>query len=192
MSGLPVGFEFVRGWYALRAAWLFNTLMSELTWERPRIRLFGRHVTVPRSVRAFGDVSYTYSGLTHRPAPWHPRVDELRRLLAQRTGIPFNTALVNLYRDGRDSVAWHADDEPELGERPTIASLSLGETRRFQVKERAAPGERGRSWDIPLDAGTLLVMSGDSQRNYLHAVPKTSAKVGPRINITFRQVVERG
>lgn len=185
---LPRGFELARGYFALRAAFLFRTLLDELTWERPRIRIFGRHVTVPRSVRAFGDVSYTYSGLTHKPAPWHPRVEELRGLLETLLGARFNTALVNLYQDGRDSVAWHADDEPELGALPTIASLSLGAPRKFSIRERPERGQKPRTWTVPLEAGDLLVMSGASQQSYQHAVLKTEAKVGPRINITFRHV----
>src|SRR5690606_11774813 len=126
--------------------------------------------------------------------PWTALLLELRDAIQQtydqhRPEHPqrFNSALLNLYRDGSDGVAWHADDEIELGPQPQIASLSLGASRRFLLKPRRG----GKSVELLLENGTLLFMLGDLQRSWLHSVPKTRQSVGPRINITFRYVRER-
>jgi alkylated DNA repair dioxygenase AlkB len=99
--------------------------------------------------------------------------------------VDFNSVLANLYRDGRDSMGWHSDDEPELGSQPAIGSLSLGATRRFVLKHRNDPS---RKLVLELPHGSLLVMRGATQANYRHALPRTSRPVGPRINLTFRQI----
>lgn len=155
---------------------------SPLPWQQTQVRIYGRDVATPRLTAWQGTAAYTYSGARHAPAPWHPRVLELRDRLEVRTGAAFNTCLGNLYRDGRDSVAWHADDEAELGAEPVIASVSLGAARTFSVKPRRGPGR----WSIALAAGDLLIMRGRSQADYLHAIPKTARPVGCRLNLTFR------
>jgi alkylated DNA repair dioxygenase AlkB len=107
---------------------------------------------------------------------------ELRHRLRRELGVDFNSCLANLYRDGTDSIGYHSDNESELGRRPTIASVSLGDRRRFVLRHRVTR-ERW-SWD--LGYGDLLVMRDESQSDYAHAVPKTSRPVGPRMNLTFR------
>ncbi len=178
---LPACFQLVPGWSnpASMAA-----VDLELAWKQRTIRIYGREVATPRLTAWIGDGSYAYSGANHEPAPWSPALTHYRATLETFTGARFNSCLANRYRDGSDSVAWHADDEPELGPEPTIASVSLGASRRFQVRHRAS----GETWTLELGHGDLLVMRGASQRDYVHAVPKTKRPVGPRINLTFRWV----
>ncbi len=157
-------------------------LQSTIDWEQHEITLFGRTVPTPRLTAWMGDRSYAYSGVVNEPKPWPAVLEEIRDRLVTDCGAPFNSCLANLYRDGSDSMGYHSDDEPELGDRPTIASLSLGARRTFLLRHRVTR-ERW-SWD--LGEGDLLVMTGESQSDYAHAVPKTRRPVGPRMNLTFR------
>lgn len=164
------------------------TLRHEIAWETHRIRMFGRMVDSPRLSCWIGDAGagYVYSGTRFEPRPWTPMLLELRQRIEQACGKGFNSVLANLYRDGRDGMGWHSDDEPELGVQPVIASLSLGATRRFSFKHRR---EDGQALVLQLNAGSLLLMRGDTQRNYRHALPKTVKAVGERINLTFRRIL---
>ena len=166
---------------------LFDALRATLPWATHRVVLFGRAVDSPRLSCWIGDpgAAYRYSGVRHEPEPWPEVLRPVRERLHRETGTAFNSVLVNLYRDGRDSMGWHSDDEPELGERPVIASLSLGTTRRFVLKQRCDPS-RKRVLELP--HGSLLLMRGDSQADWRHALPRTAKPVGPRINLTFRRV----
>jgi alkylated DNA repair dioxygenase AlkB len=161
---------------------LFEVLAAEIAWEQHAITLYGRTTPTPRLTSWIGDSAYRYSGLVNEPAPWPKALAELRERLRRELGVGFNSCLANLYRDGTDSMGYHSDNEPELGPRPTIASVSLGDRRRFVLRHRATR-ERW-SWD--LGHGDLLVMRDESQSDYAHAVPKTSRPVGPRMNLTFR------
>jgi alkylated DNA repair dioxygenase AlkB len=128
-----------------------------------------------------GNGAYRYSGIVNEPGPWPRTLVELRERLLRELGIDVNSCLANLYRDGTDSMGYHSDDEPELGPRPTIASVSLGDRRRFVLRHRRT-GER---WSWIWDTATYS-MRGESQSDYAHAVPKTSRPVSPRLNLTFR------
>ena len=170
---------------------LFDRLWRNLDWERREIVLFGRRMMQPRLVAWYGDpgAAYRYSGQTMQPRPWPRHLRSLREQIEARTGCAFNAVLANGYRDGSDSMGWHSDDEPELGPRPCIASLSLGAERTFLLRPRAPDGEGKRpSVRRVLEHGSLLVMRGDSQARYQHALPKTRRQVGRRINLTFRRV----
>ena len=179
---------------ALDKAWLspvtvdalLHNLRDAIDWEVHHIRLFGRQVPSPRLSCWIGDESaaYTYSGTRFQPRPWPDALLPIRARLASELGVDFNSVLANLYRDGRDCMGWHSDNERELGPQPVIASLSLGAVRRFVLKHRHDAAARTT---IDLPHGSLLVMRGDTQRNYRHAVPRTARAVGPRINLTFRQ-----
>ena len=114
-------------------------------------------------------------------------LSEIRRRLVWELDCEFNSVLANLYRDGRDCMGWHSDNEPELGPQPVIASLSLGATRRFVLKDRREPSQK---LEIALPHGSLLVMRGDTQQHYRHALPRTAKPGGERINLTFRRIVE--
>ena len=164
---------------------LFDALRAEIRWERHRVRIRGREVDCPRLSGWEGDATYAYSGITLRPAPWTERVAAVRRRIEAATGEAFNSVLANLYRDGNDRLGWHADDEPELGPAPVIASASFGAPRRFLLR----PKRGGASVPIVLEPGSLLVMRGPTQRHWLHSVPPTRRPVGPRINLTFRRIL---
>ncbi len=163
----------------------FEVLRDEIAWERRSIRLMGKEILQPRLVAWHGDEPYTYSGLTLAPQPWTPLLATLRDRAAADAGARFNTVLLNLYRDGRDSMGMHQDDEEELGTDPVIASVSLGATRRFVLRHAK---KKGIGIDLALAHGSLLVMAGRTQHVYRHGLPKTTAPVGPRINLTFRHV----
>ena len=166
---------------------LFADLRQGVAWEYHRIRLFGREHASPRLSCWIGDpeASYRYSGTRFEPRPWPDSLLPVRMRLRDELRVDFNSVLANLYRDGRDAMGWHSDSEPELGARPMIASLSLGATRRFVLKHRGDPASK-LALDLP--HGSLLVMSGDTQRHYRHALPRTAKPVGARINLTFRRI----
>jgi alkylated DNA repair dioxygenase AlkB len=165
----------------------YAELAAHTEWVEESMRLFGREIPVPRRCAWFGDegVTYGYSRLLHRARGWSSPVAQLRDRLLAQLDMRFNFVLLNLYRDGNDSMGWPADDEPALGAQPCIASLSLGGARRFCLRARDGSARRV---DRILESGSLLLMWGRSQRNWLHAVPRTRRPVAPRINLTFRQV----
>lgn len=179
----------------LDAAWmphaqadvLFASLLRQVSWETHRIRIFGRQVDSPRLSCWIGDpgARYRYSGTLFEPRPWPEALGPVRERLHAALGVAFDSVLANRYRDGRDGMGWHRDDEPELGPAPVIASLSLGATRRFALK--SLDGAHRLALDLP--HGSLLVMRGDTQRRYRHALPKTARAVGERVNLTFRRIV---
>lgn len=167
---------------------LFAQLRDSIEWETHRIRLFGREVDSPRLSSWIGDedAAYTYSGARFQPRPWPPALVGIRRRLAHELDFPSNSVLANRYRNGRDYMGWHSDNESALGPQPIIASLSLGATRRFVLKHRLEPS---RKLELPLTHGSLLVMRGDTQANYRHSLPRTAKPIGERINLTFRRIL---
>ena len=167
------------------AAKHFKALYETLEWQETTINLFGRQMKSPRLSCWYGDKPYTYSGLTWQPRTWPQELAEIRSRVGQIADTPFNGALVNLYRDGRDSMGWHADDEAELGPDPIIASVVFGTTRRFVFRNKS---NKTQKLEVPLTDGDVLVMGPGTQTNWLHAVPKSTEPVGPRINLTFRWV----
>lgn len=179
---------FAHGWLARQDADVLQAgLMSTIHWDVHRIRMFGRLVDSPRLSRWIGDPDavYRYSGTRFAPHPWPPALPAVRDRLRDALGVAFNSVLANRYRDGGDRMGWHSDDEAELGPRPVIASLSLGATRRFALKAR----DGGVRVALDLPHGSLLVMAGDTQRLYRHALPGTARPVGERINLTFRRIL---
>jgi len=176
-------------WLSHREADRWQTYLgSSMAWQEETIQMFGRSVKQPRLTAWYGDpgTTYTYSGLTLTPQPWTEDLDQLRDAVGQAAGQAFNSVLLNLYRHGQDSMGWHSDDEPELGVNPVIASLSLGESRRFHLRHK-----RDRSRDqvrLTLAHGSLLIMLGETQHHWQHQVPKTQKRIDPRINLTFRQI----
>jgi alkylated DNA repair dioxygenase AlkB len=177
---------FVRDHLALMAA-----LERDLPLAQETIRIMGREVNTPRLTSWHGDPgrSYSYSGRTFEPHPWTRELSTLRDAVRDATGVPFNSVLVNLYRDGADSMGAHADDEPELGlarDDIRIASVSLGAKRRFVL----LPRRNGHKWEALLGEGDLLLMGGTTQRHYRHAAPKTRKPVEKRMNLTFRVILE--
>ncbi len=179
--------RYLPGWLAQSVAEsMLRALVDELPWTQHRVRMFGRELPAPRLSAWVGDpgASYTYSRVRHEPLPWTASLSELRLRLTREFCVDFNSVLANRYRDGRDSMGWHADDEPELGPQPVIASVSLGATRQMRFRSRAAAGRESLS--LNLEHGSLLWMAGGTQQHYQHAIDKTRAPVGERINLTFR------
>jgi alkylated DNA repair dioxygenase AlkB len=169
----------------------FQALRTGIDWQSEEIVLFGRSHVVPRLVAWHGDAdaAYTYSGTLHVPSPWAPLLARLRDRVEQLTAHRYNSVLLNLYRGGRDGMGWHADDEPELGPEPAIASVSFGATRRFVLRHRR---RRDQRLALDLGHGDVLLMAGTTQHQYLHSLPKTARPAGERINLTFRQVMRGG
>jgi alkylated DNA repair dioxygenase AlkB len=184
------------------ADWLFRELRSGVAWSQGTIQWFGREVPEPRLTAWFGDADYTYSGRTLRAAPWPAPIARLREPIEEAAygcaaaapfghaaGAPLNAVLLNLYRDGRDSMGMHSDDEPELGTNPVVASLSLGEVRRFVLEPKKKSARSTGCYEVALGHGALLVMGGACQHHYRHGVPKDERCRGERINLTFRRVI---
>lgn len=161
----------------------FHLLEADIDWRSERARFFGREVPLPRLTAWYGPAPYAYSGVVHAPRPIPEFLRPLSVLVTAASG-PVNCLLANLYRNGQDAMGWHADDEGLFGRRPLIASLSLGATRRFALRHRRSHARI----DLELTSGSLLVMAGACQENWLHAVPRTRRPVGPRINLTFRRL----
>jgi alkylated DNA repair dioxygenase AlkB len=172
---------------------LFRQLRQGVPWSQGTLHQFGREVLEPRLSAWFGDADYTYSGRTLRSAPLPPPLASLCTRVERAAGTTLNAVLVNLYRDGRDSMGMHSDDEPELGANPVVASVSLGETRRFvlEPKKKSARAHDTSRRELLLGHGALLVMSGGCQHHYRHGVPKEERCQGERINLTFRRVFEK-
>ena len=175
---------------AAGASQLLRRLIDQIPWRQDNIVLWGKSVPQPRLTAWYGDPGrrYTYSGLTLDPLPWSDDLRLLRTMAERVADATFNSVLLNYYRDHNDSVGFHSDDEPELGATPTIGSISLGTTRTltFRPKKR-------RDWEpvrIALESGSLLVMKGDTQRNWRHAIAKESRPCGPRVNLTFRRILD--
>ncbi|MFM7827788.1 MAG: alpha-ketoglutarate-dependent dioxygenase AlkB family protein [Acidimicrobiaceae bacterium] len=164
----------------------FGLLRDKTPWEQPEIVMFGKKYPQAGFSTWHTDtgVSYEYSGIERVAHPMTEILHEFRRRCETVAGAKFNSVLVNLYRDGRDSVSWHSDNEAINGREPTIASVSLGATRRFDLRHR----ETKETVKVDLEDGSLLVMSGLSQQCWVHQIAKTAKPVGPRINLTFRLV----
>ena len=168
---------------------LFSALRDATPWRQQEIRIFGRQRRQPRLTAWHGDAGaqYRYSGIQLDPEPWTADLLTVKERIEAVSGIRFNSVLLNYYRDGRDSMGWHSDDEPELGANPLIGSVSLGAARRFRMRHKADPRLQ-MAWDLP--GGSYFEMGGALQRHWRHCVPKVASKagVGPRINLTFRRV----
>jgi len=181
------------GWLAPdAAAALFERVVAETAWQQDRIRTPAGWIPLPRLTAWQGepDAVYVYSGIRNVPQPWSPAVAELRDAVDAACGVRFNSVLLNRYRSGADSMGWHADHEPELGEEPVIASVSLGATRRFDLRHNRTGVVRS----FQLTSGSLLVMRGQTQAQWRHRVPKEGGVGGggERVNLTFRVVRARG
>jgi alkylated DNA repair dioxygenase AlkB len=163
---------------------LYEELYSNTSWKQEKIKLYGKLIELPRLTAWYGDEgkSYMYSGITVTANPWIPVLREIKKEIEAVSGVIFNSVLLNLYRGERDSVAWHSDDEPELGRDPIIGSVSFGATRSFQFKHKDKTLRR----KIDLSHGSYLLMSGPTQHFWLHQVPKETEPRGERINLTFR------
>lgn len=166
---------------------IFNELMQRVPWQQDDIKIFGKIHAQPRLTALFGNDGkpYSYSNITMQPQPWNPLLLKIKTQVEELVQTNFTTVLLNLYRDGKDSNGWHADNEKELGINPVIASLSFGAPRIFHLKHNLQPQLKQ---SIVLESGSLLLMKGRTQHFWKHQIPKTAKPIGARINLTFRVI----
>ena len=165
---------------------LLKNLRSSILWKQESMNMYGKKINFPRLTAWYGnnDKPYSFSGITLQPLPWSSEILEIKRKIEPEAKTEFNSVLLNLYRDGNDSISWHTDAEKELGINPIIASVNFGATRKFQIRHIKTK----EKLEIELTHGSLLIMQGELQHFWQHQVPKTSKIVGERINLTFRVI----
>ncbi len=165
----------------------FGYLLQNVKWPQDKIWMFNKYVDIPRLNAWYGEdnKNYSYSGIPMKPNPWLPQLVEIKDRIETISKVKFTSALINLYRDGKDSVDWHADDEPELGKNPVIGSVSFGETRVFKLRHLK---DKSLKTDVELTHGSFALMRGETQHFWEHKIPKTAKQVKPRINLTFRVI----
>lgn len=163
-------------------------LLETIVWKNDEAYLFGKHILTQRKVAWYAEkpFEYTYSNRTKRALPWTPELLELKELVEHRTGETFNSCLLNLYHSGEEGMAWHSDGEKDLKKDGAIASLSLGAERKFSFKHKSSK----ETVSLVLEQGSLLVMKGKTQSHWLHRLPQTKLKKGPRVNLTFRTITQ--
>jgi alkylated DNA repair dioxygenase AlkB len=162
---------------------LFNYLLDSVPWKQETF-VWGKF---PRLTSYYADkgVKYQYSGVTHEASGWPEYLSAVKDRLQEVLGEKFNSLLLNFYRDGSDSISWHSDDEKELGTNPTVASISLGGERTFQIRHKTTKEKQS----MMLNNGSLIVMGGTMQHHWQHCVPKTTKPISARINLTFRNIL---
>jgi alkylated DNA repair dioxygenase AlkB len=168
----------------------YKTILQTINWQQEQIKMYGKTYDVPRKTAWYGyeGLNYSYSGIKCNPDPWTKELLEIKKVIEHF--VPnhyFNSVLLNQYRDGNDKVSWHADDEKGLGINPTIASVSLGATRRFDLKHKEDPAQK---LQLELPSGSLVVMTGSLQHHWLHQIPVQKRVKEPRINLTFRMITD--
>ncbi|WP_027379553.1 alpha-ketoglutarate-dependent dioxygenase AlkB family protein [Chryseobacterium daeguense] len=171
------------------ASALEKKLMKTAPWKQNTQKMYDKIVLTPRLTAWYGDDSklYNLGGNEFKVNPWLPELLDLKQKIEKKSGYQFNSVLLNLYRDGNDSVAWHRDKESELGNRPVIASVSLGQVRNFDFRK---VDDHKNKYSLPLRHGSLLIMKGDLQVHWEHRIAKSVKRMKPRINLTFRLIRE--
>ena len=159
-------------------------LIAQTAWREETVIVYGKRHLQPRLSAWHGDKAYRYSGLSLAPLPFTPLLDAIRHAAETATGRRYNSVLLNYYRDGRDSMGMHSDNEPELGPEPAIASVSFGAARAFILRHKLTK----ETMKLPLTDGSLLFMAGPMQANWMHGINKTAKPLGPRVNLTFRNI----
>lgn len=163
----------------------FRNLIESVNFNQRKVRVFGKYFDEPRLTAWYGEDDYLYSGNLMEATPWNDYVKQIKDKVEETLNIEFNSCLLNLYRNGNDSVGYHQDNEKKLGLNPIIASVSFGATRKFQIKHISS----NRKEDILLRNGSLLVMGGETQSKWKHQIPKEKSVIKPRINLTFRRIL---
>ena len=156
-----------------------STMLHEIPWQQDDITMFGKRLKTPRLSAYYGDKPYAYSGIQLLPHPFTPLLVEIKTIVEKLATSSFNAVLLNRYRDGQDSMGWHADDEVVLGRNPVIASVNFGASRRFMLQHKT---ERMLKKEF-------LLTHGSTQHYWRHQVPKTKQLLGERVNLTFRNIV---
>ena len=166
----------------------FKEFRESVPWQQDDIKVFGKVYPQPRLTALFANNNkpYAYSNIIMQPHQFTPRLLALKKRIETKTDVTFTTCLFNLYRDGKDSNGWHADNEKELGKNPVIASISLGQERYFHLKHRT---KKDLKHKMLLAHGSLLLMQGETQHHWLHQIAKTAKPIAERINLTFRVII---
>ncbi|MDB4904083.1 MAG: alpha-ketoglutarate-dependent dioxygenase AlkB [Mucilaginibacter sp.] len=172
---------------AMEAKAFMSQFISNVPWQQRIVTMYGKQIITPRLTAWYGDTGsdYTFSGTKFDPLPWTKELLLIKRKVETIAGINFNSVLLNYYRNGNDSVAWHSDDENELGVNPVIASLSFGQARRFDVRQKT---DHQKKYSVDLQNGSLLLMKGDLQHNWEHRIAKSTKPLKERVNLTFRVI----
>ncbi len=167
-----------------KSDYFFDTLLKKIEWKQEEMKIYGKVIKFPRLTAWYGDnnKAYSFSGINLRPTIWTDELLQIKEIIEPKCNVHFNSVLLNLYRNGNDSISWHTDAEKELGKNPVIASVNFGETRKFQLRHRATK----QKIELKLKHGSLLIMKGSLQHFWQHQVPKTKKIVDKRINLTFR------
>jgi alkylated DNA repair dioxygenase AlkB len=170
---------------------LLSELIESTPWRHEVVTIYGKKFMQPRLIAWYGDPGqrYAYSGIALDPLPWTETLLDVRSVVQDLAGESFNSVLLNYYRDHRDSMGFHADDEKELGPTPIIASVSVGATRTFVLKHKTRL--ELKPVRLELTPGSLLLMKGDTQRNWKHGIDKQAKPCGPRVNLTFRRIYSK-
>lgn len=165
----------------------FRQAVEKIQWKQEPIWMFGKKVMQPRLTALYGnpEISYGYSGIEMKPCPWTDFLSEIKNRIEQQAGVRFTHVLLNQYREGRDSMGWHRDNEKVLGPNPVIASVSFGAARSFQLRHYQ---EKQPKISLELSHGSFLLMKGETQHHWEHQIPKTAKIIGARINMTFRRI----
>jgi len=168
----------------------YNELLENIAWQQDIIKIFGKEIPIPRMQAFYGNegLSYKYSNINLKALRWTDLLLKIKKDIEKKTSISLNSVLVNLYRTGNDSNGWHADDEPGLGKNPVIASISFGSSRYFHFKHKK---NKNLKHKIELQNGSLLLMKGTTQHNWCHQIPKSKKQLEPRINLTYRFIIEK-
>ena len=175
-----------RGFYpSQKTQEIQQKLREEVKWEKVTIKLFGREYLSPRLTAWYGEKSYEYSGYKWGKNTWPKSIKKIKEDIEKLTSLEFNGVLVNLYRNGQDSMGWHSDNEKELGGDPKIVSVVFGETRRFLIRDKKLKKNKK---EIKFENGDIMLMGSGVQKNWEHSIPKTAKNVGERVNLTFRLI----
>lgn len=171
------------------SSFFFEQLKKSIQWKQNIIKMYGKENPVPRLEAWYGDPgkSYAYSGIQMDPIPWTDELKKIKSAVELESGTKFNSVLINFYRDGKDRVAWHSDDEKELGQNPVIGSVSFGAERNFKLRHKKYKSN-GLKKEIILQNGSFLLMQGSTQHHWMHEIPRTAKPINSRINLTFRVI----
>lgn len=189
-KGLPVEYlEYTPGLFTqAESDHYLETFINDIAWQQRRQVIYDKEVITPRLTAWFGEpgTAYSESGKISDPAPWTPELQQIRERIEPLAGTCFNSVLLNYYRDGNDSVAWHSDKEHILGKRPVIASVTFGQVRSFDIRSKI---DHDQKYSVKLEHGSLLLMKAGLQEHWQHRVAKSTRPMKARINLTFRVVI---
>ena len=165
----------------------FQSLLQDIPWKNDEVIVLGKHIVTKRKTAWYGDSNYVYiySNTIKQALPWTRKLLKLKQIVENISNSKFNSCLLNLYHDGNEGIGWHSDDEKSIEDNSSIASVSLGIDRTFSFKHK----QSNKTISVLLEHGSLLLMKGESQKNWLHCLPKSRKITLPRINLTFRRMV---